>query len=100
MRTAILPSLSAALVLLSATLAAAATVDRMTCAAAQRQALTTGRFEKMTGFGSTEIFGFWPNDGGPNRCPIGYFQSWYVERTLDNPRCPIAYTCTENIRIR
>ncbi len=79
---------------------AAQTVDRMTCAAARRQVLATGRFEKNTSFGPVPIYGFVPDDGGPNRCPRDTEQSWYVERTLDNPRCALGYTCNERLRVR
>jgi hypothetical protein len=80
--------------------ALAKTVDQMTCAAAIRQALTTGKYEKRTSFGVIPMFGFFPNDGGPNRCPRDSDQSWNVERTLDNPRCPVAYTCNPRMRLR
>ncbi len=79
---------------------AAQPVNEMTCAAARRQVLATGRFEKETPFGPVPIYGFLPDDGGPNRCPRGTDQSWYVERTLDNPRCALGYTCNERLRVR
>jgi hypothetical protein len=93
-------ALAIVLFLAGAGAVAAKTVDQMTCAAAIRQALTTGRYEKQTSFGVIPMFGFFPNDGGPNRCPRNTDQSWNVERTLDNPRCPVAYTCNERIRFR
>lgn len=93
-------TLAAILLLAGVGVAAAKTVDQMTCAAAIRQALTTGQYEKKTSFGVIPMFGFFPNDGGPNRCPRYTDQSWNIERTLDNPRCPVAYTCNERIRFR
>jgi hypothetical protein len=80
--------------------AGAATVDRMTCAAARAQVLATGRYEKMAPWGPTPIFGFHPADGGPNRCPRDTDVSPNTERTLDDPRCYLGYTCNPRIRFR
>lgn len=74
--------------------AAAATVDQLTCTAAQAAVQTSGRYDKRTGFGVVPIIP--PRRLATGRsadCPIGSSPSFYVERTTDAPACILGYSC-------
>jgi hypothetical protein len=79
---------------------AQATVDTMTCAAAQRFVQQNGSYNKKTGFGVLPIRPVRPNlPGQASNCGPRQYPSFFVERTLDNPSCNVGFVCqTRDIR--
>ena len=80
--------------------AGAATVDRMTCAAARAQVLATGRYATPPPWPPTPTLGYHPAEGPPTRRPRHTDAPPTTERTLDDPRCYLGYTCNPRIRFR
>jgi hypothetical protein len=80
--------------------AAQATVDTMSCAAAQRFVQANGSYNKKTGFGPLSIRPVRPlRPGEAANCGPRQYPSFFLERTLDNPSCNLGYNCmTRDIR--
>jgi hypothetical protein len=69
------------------------TVDQMTCDAAQRQVLATGRYEKSTSYGVLPIIPPFQVRGGVANCPVATSPSFFFERTRDVQACILGYSC-------
>ena len=73
---------------------AQATVESMTCAAAQRYVQQNGSYNKLTGFGVLPIRPVRPNlPGQAANCGPRQSPTFFLERTLDNPSCNLGFVC-------
>jgi hypothetical protein len=69
------------------------TVDQMTCDAAQRQVLATGRYQKSTSYGVLPMIPPYQIRGGVANCPVANSPSFFFERTRDVAACVLGYSC-------
>ena len=82
-----------AIVLSSPIAQAQVPVQRKTCAAAQQEVARSGRYYKIAN--GRDVVPIYPVYTDPGYCSM--YETAYTrrERTLDNPRCLVGYTCMD-----